>query len=243
MSLRYATNWLIKYQVFGREHWPKEISRGDGHLQHRCGVSDVSIEFLVMAFVVCILPGTGVIYTLAIGLGRGFGSAVVAALGCTFGIVPHAVASVVGIAAVLQTSALAFQIVQWAGVGYLFYMAWGVLRDNGASAVSEKTEPISGFRLIRDGIFLNVLNPKLSLFFLAFLPQFVPPTTVQPTLTMIFLALVFMAMTFAVFIIYGACASVARDHVITRPSAMIWLRRSFAGAFILLGLRLALGSR
>lgn len=203
----------------------------------------MSIEFLVTSFIICILPGTGVIYTLAIGLGRGFGPSVVAALGCTFGIIPHAVASIIGIAAIIQTSTLAFQVVQWAGVGYLFYMAWGILRDDSALAVSENSEPIGAYRLIRDGILLNALNPKLSLFFLAFLPQFVPATTSRPTLTMTALALVFMVMTFAVFVIYGACASAARDHVITRPKVMVWLKRSFAGAFILLGLRLALGGR
>ena len=203
----------------------------------------MSIEFLITAFIVCILPGTGVIYTLAIGLGRGFAPSVIAAVGCTFGIIPHAVASILGLAAILQTSALAFQIVQWLGVAYLFYMAWGILRDDSALAVSENNEPIGAYRLIRDGILLNALNPKLSLFFLAFLPQFVPPASSQPTIAMTALALVFMAMTFGIFVIYGACASAARDHVISRPNVMLWLKRSFAGAFILLGLRLALGDR
>lgn len=203
----------------------------------------MSIEFLATALIVCILPGTGVIYTLAIGLGRGFVPSVIAALGCTLGIVPHALASIIGLAALLQTSPIAFQIVQWLGVAYLFYMAWGILRDDSALTVSEKNDPIGAYVLIRDGILLNALNPKLSLFFLAFLPQFVPPSTPHPTTTMIGLAFVFMVMTFAVFVAYGACASAARDYVISKPAVMRWLKRCFAAAFVLLGVRLALAGQ
>ena len=203
----------------------------------------MSAEFFVTALVVCVLPGTGVIYTLAVGLGRGFGPSVVAAFGCTLGIVPHAFASIVGLAAILHASALAFQIVKVLGVLYLFWMAWGIVRDDSVLTVSEKREPVGAVRLIRDGILLNVLNPKLSVFFLAFLPQFVPASVPNPTPTLIGLALVFMALTFAVFVVYGACAAVARDYVISRPTVLRWLKRSFAAAFVLLGLRLVLADQ
>ncbi|MEM9583306.1 MAG: LysE family translocator [Pseudomonadota bacterium] len=203
----------------------------------------MNIEFLVTALIVCILPGTGVIYTLAVGLGRGFVPSTIAALGCTLGIVPHALVSIIGLAALLQTSTIAFQTVQWLGVAYLFYMAWGILRDESALTVSEQNDPIGAYVLIRDGILLNALNPKLSLFFLAFLPQFVPPSTLHPATTMMALAFVFMVMTFAVFVFYGACASSARDYVISKPAVMRWLKRSFAAAFILLGVRLALAGQ
>ncbi|MEM1316821.1 MAG: LysE family translocator [Pseudomonadota bacterium] len=200
-------------------------------------------EFLLTSLVVVLLPGTGVIYTLAVGLGRGFWPAVIAALGCTLGIVPHLIASIVGLAALLHASAVAFQIIKYLGVAYLFYMAWSVIRDGGSLDVEPSKGMASATRLVRDGIALNVLNPKLSIFFLAFLPQFVAPDSPAPTVKLIGLALVFMAMTFAVFVIYGAAASAARDYVISRPVVMAWLKRSFAAAFGLLGLRLAMAER
>jgi threonine/homoserine/homoserine lactone efflux protein len=208
----------------------------------------MTIEFLITSLVVVLLPGSGVVYTLAIGLGHGLKLGIVAAFGCTLGIVPHVLASVVGLAALLHTSALAFQIVKYLGVIYLFYMAWNILRDKGMLAVPEenagtaKTELTAG-RTIASAVLMNILNPKLSLFFLAFLPQFIPAGSTSPTSLMLGLAAVFMALTFVVFIGYGACASLARDYVIARPAVMTWLRRSFAGTFGLLGLKLALSER
>lgn len=203
----------------------------------------MSLEFLLTALVVVLMPGTGVIYTLAVGLGRGFKSSIIAAFGCTLGIVPHIAASILGLAAVLHTSAVLFQAVKIAGILYLLYMAWSVLRSDGVLSVEGRSAPVSNGKLVRDGILLNVLNPKLSIFFLAFLPQFVPATVAQPLPQFLLLAGVFMAMTFAVFVLYGAFASTARDAVLSRPAVMAWIRRSFAGAFALLGLRLALSER
>lgn len=203
----------------------------------------MSFEFLVTSLVVVLLPGTGVLYTLAIGLGQGMRASVWAALGCTLGIVPHLIASIVGLAALLHASALAFQLIKYLGVLYLFYMAWSLLRDESALKLSEDGQSMKPARIIRNGILLNVLNPKLSLFFWAFLPQFVPTEVNSPTATLMGLALVFMAMTFLVFVVYGACAALARDYVISRPRVLLWLRRSFAGAFGLLGLRLALSDK
>lgn len=203
----------------------------------------MSIEFLITSLIVVLLPGTGVLYTLAIGLGRGFRASIAAAVGCTLGIVPAMIASIVGLAALFHTSALAFQVIKYAGVAYLFYMAWNILREGGALDVSEDRRPLSAFQTARDGAFLNVLNPKLSLFFLAFLPQFVPAAAANTTLTMVMLGLTFMALTFIVFVGYGACAALARDYVVSKPSVMVWLRRSFAATFGLLGLRLALAER
>ena len=203
----------------------------------------MTLEFWLTSLIVVLLPGTGVIYTLAVGLGRGFRASVVAAFGCTLGIVPHLVASIVGLAALLHASAVAFQAVKWAGVAYLFWMAWSVLRDGGTLDVEGRRDAVPAWRLVRDGIALNVLYPKLSVFFLAFLPQFVPTDAAAPTATLAALAGAFMAMTFVVFVGYGACAALARDYVVTRPAVMTWLKRFLAGAFGVLGLRLALAER
>ncbi len=203
----------------------------------------MSIEFLLTALVVVLMPGTGVIYTLAVGLGRGFRASVIAAFGCTLGIVPHIAASIAGLAALLHTSAVLFQAVKIAGILYLIYMAWSVLRSDGVLPVEGRKAKVSNIKLVRDGILLNVLNPKLSIFFLAFLPQFVPASVADPLPVFLLLAAVFMGLTFAVFVLYGAFAATARDAVLSRPKVMAWVRRSFAGAFALLGLRLALAER
>lgn len=200
-------------------------------------------EFLLTSMVVILLPGTGVLYTLAFGLSRGWRASVLAAFGCTLGILPHIAASVAGLAALLHTSALAFQVVKYLGVAYLFYMAWTVVRDGGALQLSESNSSGSALRIVANGFLLNILNPKLSLFFLAFLPQFIPAGTPNPASAMLGLAAVFMLMTFLVFVGYGAFASATRRYVISRPSVLLWLRRGFAAAFGALGLRLAFAER
>ncbi|AJQ95735.1 LysE family translocator [Gynuella sunshinyii] len=201
----------------------------------------MSIEFFLTSLIVVLLPGTGVIYTLATGLGQGAKASIIAAFGCTLGIVPHVFASIVGLAAILHASSQVFEVIKMLGVLYLFYMAWNVLRDGGMMTVTEERTKHSTLKIIRNAILLNFLNPKLSLFFLAFLPQFIPADTANPTPMLVVLALIFMLLTFIVFIGYGLCASMARDMVISRPNVMRWFRRTFAGAFALLGLRLALG--
>lgn len=207
----------------------------------------MSVEFLITALIVVALPGTGVIYTLAAGLTRGAFASVLAAAGCTLGIVPHVAASIAGLAALLHTSALAFQLIKYLGVLYLFYMAWQMWRDTGALAAGvpdNRQVPASRTaRIVSAGILINLLNPKLTLFFVAFMPQFVDPGAAGATAQMLGLAGVFMAVTFIVFVLYGLMAAQARDHVISRPRVMRWVKRSFASMFALMGLRLALAER
>lgn len=203
----------------------------------------MSVEFLVTSLIIVISPGIGVLYTLAVGLSSGARKSAVAAFACTLGIVPHIAAAVLGLAALLHTSALLFQMLKYAGVAYLLYMAWQVLRERGALAVREEGRAQSAADIITTGILINILNPKLSIFFLAFLPQFVSVGDPAPLARMLELSLVFMAMTFGVFVIYGLMAASVRDYVVSRPRVMTWLRRAFAGAFIALGARLALAER
>lgn len=200
----------------------------------------MSLEFFVTSLIVVLLPGTGVIYTLAVGLGRGFRASLAAAFGCTLGIVPAALAGIIGLAALLHTSAVAFQLIKYLGVLYLFYMAWGILKDGGAMDVAAEKSAKSDFRIAVTGTLINVLNPKLSLFFLAFLPQFLPANSANAGMELTKLALAFMAMTLVVFVGYGACAALARDYVIRRPAVMAWIKRCFATAFGALGAKLAL---
>ncbi len=203
----------------------------------------MSIEFLITSFIVVVSPGTGVLYTLAVALARGGRASVIAAFGCTLGIVPHMAAAILGLAALLHTSALAFQTFKVLGVAYLVYLAWLTLRERGALRVEAETKARSAAQVTITGILINILNPKLSIFFLAFLPQFVSTDEVSPVLRMLGLSVVFMAMTFVVFVGYGLFAAAVRDHVISRPRVLAWMRRAFAGAFLALGIRLALADR
>lgn len=202
----------------------------------------VTLEFLLTSLVVVLLPGTGVIYTLAYGLGQGLRASVIAAFGCTLGIIPSALAAIIGLSAILHTSAIVFQTVKFLGVLYLFYMAWGLYKDTGPLKLQSQQKKLKPTKIIMDGALLNALNPKLSLFFLAFLPQFTSNTTQAPIAELTVLAGIFMLMTFVVFIIYGGFASFARDYVISKPNVMKWIRNSFAASFGLLGLRLAFSS-
>ena len=252
----------------------------------------MTLEFLITSLIVIVSPGTGVLYTLAAGLSRGARASVVAAFGCTLGIVPHMAAAILGVAALLHTSALAFQTFKWLGVAYLLYMAWSALRERGALQVrsgevgtgsphdrttKQKVEagtpqpfvpaqagtqgqaerkswvPASAgtnggqiradLRVTIEGILINILNPKLSIFFFAFLPQFVSVGEAHPLGHMLMLSVVFMALTFLVFVGYGLFAAKVREHVISRPRVLTWMRRTFAAAFVALGAKLALAER
>ena len=203
----------------------------------------MTLSFLLTSLIVVASPGTGVLYTLAVALTRGSKASVAAAFGCTLGIVPQMIAAMLGLAAILHTSAMAFATLKWCGVIYLLYMAWQALRETGALAVDTEVKPRSRGRVIVTAVLINILNPKLSIFFLAFLPQFIAVDEPHPLARMAELSGVFMAMTFAVFAVYGLFAASVRDRVITRPKVMAWLRRSFAAGFALLGAKLAFAER
>jgi threonine/homoserine/homoserine lactone efflux protein len=203
----------------------------------------MSPEFLLTSLIVVASPGTGVLVTLAAGLSRGARAALVAAFGCTLGTLPHMLAAITGLAALLHTSAVAFQIIKYAGVAYLLYMAWATLREQGALRVEAEDRPRSDGQVILSAVLVNVLNPKLSIFFFAFLPQFVSLDEPSPLWRMLELSLVFMGMTFAVFVLYGVFAAAVRTHVVSRPRVLQWMRRTFAAAFVALGAKLAVAER
>lgn len=210
----------------------------------------MTIEFLITSLIVIASPGTGVLYTLAAGLSRGSRASVVAAFGCTLGIVPHMAAAVLGLAALLHTSALAFQTFKWLGVAYLLYMAWNALKERGALRIDGDKMAANGTLNLRaaakitvEAVLINILNPKLSIFFFAFLPQFVAADETHPLSLMLMLSAIFMGLTFAVFAVYGLFAAAIREHVVTRPRVLTWMRRTFAAAFVALGVKLALAER
>lgn len=203
----------------------------------------VTVDFLITSLIVVLIPGTGVVFTVSTGLSLGKRASIFAALGCTAGIMPHLLAAVLGLAAILHASALAFQFLKFAGVLYLLYLAYATWRDKAAFAVDPARAPAGALRLVVKAFGLNILNPKLSIFFLAFLPQFVSANAPSPLGQMLTLSAVFMAMTFAVFVVYGLLADAFREIVIESPRVQGWLRRTFAAAFAGLGANLALSER
>lgn len=200
-------------------------------------------EFLLTSLIVIVSPGTGVLYTLAAGLSRGSRASIVAAFGCTLGIVPHMAAAIMGVAALLHTSALAFQGFKYVGVAYLLYMAWNAIKQHGALRIEKSLGARSALRVTVHAILINLLNPKLSIFFFAFLPQFVTGNEPHPLSHMFVLSLMFMLLTFVVFVGYGLFAAAIRDHVISRPRVLTFMRYSFAAAFVALGVKLAFAER
>jgi threonine/homoserine/homoserine lactone efflux protein len=202
----------------------------------------MNAEFLLTSLLVVASPGTGVLYTVSTGLSRGARSSLMAAIGCTLGIVPHMAVAVLGLAAVFRTSAFAFELLKYLGAAYLLYMAWTTLRDRSALDPSQKIAARSPLRIVTSAILLNLLNPKLPIFFLAFLPQFIAKNDPSPMARLLTLGAVFMLMTLVVFAVYGVFASFMRTRVLARPQVTMWLRGVFAAGFAALGLKLMLST-
>lgn len=204
----------------------------------------VSTEFILTSLVVVLLPGTGVLYTLSIGLFLGWRSSIAAASGCTIGIIPHLLACILGLSALLHMSAIAFQVIKYAGVLYLLYLAWSMWRETESLTFARSVTKKSMWQISMRGFLINILNPKLSIFFLAFLPQFVSTTVVTPIIVqMFFLSGIFMGMTFFIFILYGIAASSVRAFFVSTPTRVLWMQRSFALIFAFLGVQLALSEQ
>lgn len=203
----------------------------------------MSFEYLLTTLIVVLIPGTGVVYTISTGLMQGGRASVWAALGCTMGIVPHLLASILGLAAIMHTSAMVFQAIKFIGVAYLLYLAWGMWQQTGGLKFDEKAKPMRGFQTALKGFLINILNPKLSIFFLAFLPQFIPLNAVSPLLDFGILSAIFMGMTFIVFVLYGLFAHSMRHYILSSEKIMAYVQRSFALVFAGLAAKLALAEK
>jgi threonine/homoserine/homoserine lactone efflux protein len=203
----------------------------------------ITTEFLLTSFVVVVIPGTGVIYTVSTGLALRGKASIVAALGCTGGILPHLAASILGLSAIMHMSAQAFQIIKLVGAAYLLYLAWSMWRDRGTFKLDNTVERTGYFQIALKGILINILNPKLTMFFLAFLPQFIDPAGLAVTQQMLVLSAIFMGMTFAIFVIYGIFASGISDYLVKSPTALQRVQRSFAVIFAVLAVKLALSEQ
>ncbi|RLW67131.1 MAG: lysine transporter LysE [gamma proteobacterium symbiont of Stewartia floridana] len=199
----------------------------------------MNTEFLITSLIVVLIPGTGVLYTVSTGLTKGWRASIFAAFGCTAGIIPHLVASVFGMAAILHTSAVAFQILKFLGVLYLAYLAWEMWKDSGRIKLDNNYSEKKYWKIAVRAFLINILNPKLSIFFLAFLPQFVPTDTQNPIPDMLYLSAAFMLMTLIVFIGYGILANQVRLYVSQSPKIVQGIQRVFSGLFVAIGFKLA----
>ena len=202
-----------------------------------------STEFFLTALVVVLVPGTGVIYTVSIGLAHRWKASLAAALGCTAGILPHLTASILGLSAILHISARIFQTLKYTGSLYLIYLAWAMWRDTGSLKLDQSAPKMNGFQIALKGVLINILNPKLTIFFFAFLPLFVSPDTVSPTQQMVSLSAVFMGLTLVIFALYGILASAISTYLINSPKAIKRIQRSFAIIIAALAAKLALSEQ
>lgn len=203
----------------------------------------MSVAFLLTSLVIVAMPGTGALISLSAGVSRGARASIVSAAGCTLGIVPHLVAAVTGTAALLRASGIAFDALRIVGIAYLMFMAVATWRDRSELSLDRQQPRRSPVRVIGSAMAANVLNPKLTVFFFAFLPQFVPPHAPHELERLWLLSGVFMAMTFVVFVAYGVAASVLRRHLVERIGVVRRVRQLFAVSFIGLGVKLATTSR
>lgn len=204
----------------------------------------MSVEFFITSFIVVLIPGTGVIFTISTALMQGRRASLYTAIGCTLGIVPHLLATIFGLATLMHTSALAFTVLKYAGVLYLFYLAYTSWKDQ-SILVSERATacPAKATALVTKAILLNIFNPKLTIFFLAFLPQFIHPETGNALMQLTQLSLIFMGLTLIVFVLYGLLAHQFRRIVLESARIQTWLKRSFAAVFTGLGLQLAFAQK
>lgn len=203
----------------------------------------INAEFLLSSLIVVLIPGTGVVYTITTGLTLKWRASIAAAIGCTLGIVPHILASILGLSALLNMSAQVFSALKIAGVMYLLYLAWNMWREAGTLEINKKSTETNPTQIVIKAIAINLLNPKLTIFFFAFLPLFVSKDTSSPTMEMIMLSAVFMGMTFLIFVLYGILASGISTYLINSSKAVKRLQQAFAVILAAFAVKLVLSEK
>ena len=200
----------------------------------------ITVQFLITSLVIVLIPGTGVVYTISTGLLQKSKASIYAAIGCTLGIVPHLVACFLGLSTIMHLSAKVFIVIKYAGCLYLLYLAIKTWKYAGQTQFTASENKNNSLGIIWKGILLNILNPKLTLFFLSFLPQFIPVNATNTSQIMIVLSGIFMFMTLIVFIIYGILASTVSSFIQKSTSIMKNIERGFAVIFAGLAIKLAM---
>ena len=196
--------------------------------------------FLITSLIIILMPGTGVVYTISTGIMNGRHKSIIAAFGCTLGIVPHLCVSISLTSMLMQMNNTVFMIMRYVGAAYLIYMGVGMILSKDRIQFQEETETEGALTIIRRGILINLLNPKLTLFFFSFLPQYVRGTEGAFVIQSVVLGIAFMIMTFVVFAIYGLLSGTARGWISGSEKRISVLQRIFGTVFIGFALKLAL---
>jgi threonine/homoserine/homoserine lactone efflux protein len=201
------------------------------------------IYFIAASAALTFLPGPDILFVLTQSISQGKMAGVATATGLCTGILVHTSAAALGISALIYESALAFEIVKYAGAAYLLYLAWQALRESGELVSSTPVRETDIFALYRRGIFMNVLNPKVALFFLAFLPQFVNLESGNIPMQMIFLGVVFLIQAWLIFSAISVFAGTIGDKIVHRPGIGKYINWGKAGVFTIIGVKLALSHK
>jgi len=203
------------------------------------------LAFSLAALVLIAVPGPNLIYIVARGVEQGRRAAVVSALGVETGSLVHVAAAAIGLSALLASSDLAFDVIRYLGAAYLVYLGLRtLLRKGGASGDGAVGSPARLRDTYRQAVWVNVLNPKVALFFLAFLPQFVDPARGAPRAQILVLGAVFLLVGLCVDLAYAAAAGTIGHRLGRRPRALRWQRYTSGTVYLALGAAAALsGSR
>jgi threonine/homoserine/homoserine lactone efflux protein len=196
--------------------------------------------FLAASIAITVAPGPDNLQVLARGISQGRAAGLVAALGFAAGISFHTTLAALGVAALLKSSPMAFEAVKLAGAAYLVWIGIKAIRSKGLSSAHERpSQPLAV--VFRQSVIGNLLNPKVTLFFIVFLPQFVNPHGGQSVMLQMFeLGGVFMLQTVVVFSAFGVAAGMIGAYLKRRPRVGVWLDRLAGATFIGLGIRVAL---
>jgi threonine/homoserine/homoserine lactone efflux protein len=205
---------------------------------------DVSwLLFIVASLVLIITPGQDMVLVMSRSIAQGAGAGVVTAAGVSLGLVGHTLLATLGLGAVLRTSEWLFVALKLAGAAYLIWLGIGLLRSGGGPLDMQIASRRSLLRLFFDGALSNVSNPKIAIFYFAFLPQFVAPGATHPALSVFVLGLLFAALTFLVKGPVGFFAGLLSGWLRARPGALAGLYRCSGAVLIALGLKLAFERR
>ena len=198
--------------------------------------------FLLASAAVTISPGPDILYVLARGISAGRRSALVAAAGFASGLSVHTTMAVVGLSALLTASAVAFTIVKFAGGAYLLYLGIKAFRSGGLVSVPESGAMLPGRRIFAQAFLMNMLNPKVAMFFLAFLPQFTRPQQGNLSMQLLLLGVSFALVALVIFSIVGIFSSYIGGWLRSKPRGLRVFDYLIGSIFICLGLRLALAT-
>lgn len=204
---------------------------------------EIALSFFGVAVLLALAPGPDNLFVLMQSALWGRASGLLVVLGLCTGLVAHTLAVTVGLAAVVAASATAFTVLKLLGAAYLLYLAWGALRSRGHAHSRQSPTPLDGWALYRRGIIMNLANPKVSLFFLAFLPQFTSPERGPVALQTLSLGALFMLATLLVFGLVAWFAGTLGQRMQASPAAQIALHRLAGLVFLGLAVKLALSHR